>query len=209
MLTINYMTNALLTSSDSIPESQLLAAETLNAEIDLSTDPLVVQMKNTDRLERIRTSMLARADLIFQTSPVSRVMRRDWNIVSAKLFLNSLSPQIRQRISDDLVELVWQSTDLLDSLQTLRKPDDENLWMRPRKLQLQVIHPLAAQWLRCMRNIDSCYLIMINAEKSGVITRKHRWAMLGPTQMAYMGFKASAMNLPLRAAKELLEEIGL
>jgi hypothetical protein len=50
---------------------------------------------------------------------------------------------------------------------------------------------------------------MINAEKSGVITRKHRWAMLGPTQMAYMGFKASAMNLPLRAAKDLLEEIGL
>lgn len=190
--------------------THLAVGPTLDEQIEMSSDPLVVQMKNSDRLERIRASMTARADLIFHTSPVSRVMRRDWNIVSAKLFLNALDERLRQRIADDLVELVWQSTDLLESLQTnIRLDKQDMIWMRPRKIELQVVHPLAAQWLRCMRTIDSCYLIMINAEKSGIITRKHRWAMMGPTQMAYMGFKSSAMNLPLKAAKDLLEEAGM
>lgn len=192
-----------------LPTTNLDIDPTLDQAIDSSDDPLVVQLKNTERLSKIRADFRASAKLIFNTSPVSRVMRRDWNIVSAKLFLNALDPRIKQRIASDLTELHWQSNDLLEGLQSLPMSKVEPMWMRPRKIELQVVHPLAAQWLRCMRTIDECYLIMINAEKSGVITRKHRWAMLAPTQMAYMGFKASAMNLPLKDARQLLEEAGL
>lgn len=182
---------------------------TLDAEINSSTDHVIVELKGSERLARIRTSLKARASITMKTSPVSRVMRRDWNIVSAKLFLNAIDHHQRNRIASDLTELHWQSTDLLEVLRAIPMPKAEAMWMRPRALELQVVHPLAAQWLRCMRTLDECYLIMINAEKSGSITRKQRWAMVAPTQMAYMGFKASAMNLPLKTSMELLEQAGL
>lgn len=198
-----------LTNAPTHEATRLDVDPTLDREIDSSTDPVVVQMKNNDRLERIRTTLRARASIIFSTAPVSRVIRRDWNIVSAKLFLNAIDDRLRTRIANDLTELHWQANDLLDALKSIPRPKDEAMWMRPRLVEVQVVHPLAAQWLRSMRTIDECYLIMINAEKAGVITRKHRWAMVAPTQLAYMGFKASAMNLPLKSTAELLEEAGL
>jgi len=198
-----------LTERPATMPSLLVVDSALDNEIDNATDPLIVEMKNTHRLDRIRTNLRADVTVVFKTSPVSRVMRRDWNLVSAKMFLNAIDERQRKRIATDLTELHWQANDLLDALQALPMPKEDWAWMRPRQIDAQVVHPLAAQWLRCMKTIDECYLILINAEKAKIITRKQRWAMVAPSQLAYLGFKTSAMNLPLKSTTELLEAAGL
>jgi len=187
------------------PTQSLRTDLALDAVVDSSTDPLVVELKGSERLAKLKLDLMVQTTTLFKTSPVSRVMRRDWNIVTVKMFFNTMDPRMMARIRDDLTELQWQAADLLDSLKSIPMSKVEPMWMRPRSIEVQVISPLAGQLLRTMKIIDQCYLIMINAEKAEIITRKRRWAMMAPVQLAYLGFKTAAMNLPLKSTTELLE----
>lgn len=189
--------------------TDLTVDELLDNEVGESTEPLVVEMKNAHRLERIRASMKASASLVLVASPVARILRRDWNLVSAKLFLNCLDSEYAKLVREDAAEMTWQMSDLLDMAKTIPLTGVDQSWMRPRQLNLQIVHPIAAQWLRAFTRYDQAYTILINAQKSGRITPKRRWAYTFPCQMAYMGFKARAMKLPLKSTAELLEEAGL
>lgn len=180
----------------------------LDRELEDSNEPLVVELKCSHRIEKIRTSLTASATVTFSTSPVARILRRDWNLVSAKMFLNCLDEEYAKLVQDDADELAWQTNDLLDMVKSLPIGNMEMAWMRPRQLNLQIVHPLAAQWLRAFVKYDKAFAILINAEKAQRITRAKRWQLTFPTQMAYMGFKARAMKLPLKSTSELLEEAG-
>lgn len=182
---------------DDTPREQdnLKADTALDSAIEASTDPVVISLKNAHRLEKIRASLRAEAELLMQTSPMSRIMRRDWNIVSAKLFLNALDPAYSALIKKDLDELHWQVDDLAHQLKMLRLSTLDKTWMRPRQMVVQVIHPLTASWLRAFKRFDTSFCLLINAEKAGLITRRQRFAMLAPSQLTYFAFKARAMNL--------------
>ncbi|WP_234265109.1 hypothetical protein [Hydrogenophaga sp. NFH-34] len=192
-----------------INHNDLSVDRVLDNELETSTEPLVVELKNGHRLQRIRASMSAAASIQFATSPIARILRRDWNIVSAKLFLNCLDPDWAKLVREDAAEMTWQMSDLLDIVKSLPVGQIEHAWMRPRKINLQIVHPICAQWLRAFTKYDQAYTILINAQKSGRMQPKQRWALTLPSQMAYMGFKARAMKLPLKSTTELLEEAGL
>lgn len=181
----------------------------LDDELERSVDPLVVRMKNEHRLTNLRASLRAEATIMMKTSPISRVMRRDWNIVSAKLFLNALEPAYQSQIKRDLDELHWQVDDLWDQVKHLPSSGIDSSWMVPRQLTLQVVHPLTASWLRGFRKFDDCFSALLVAEKGTLITRRQRFAFLAPVQLAYFSFKATAMKLPLKTTDELLSEAGL
>lgn len=181
----------------------------LDDELEHSVDPLVVRMKNEHRLTNLRASLRAEATIMMKTSPISRVMRRDWNIVSAKLFLNALEPAYQSQIKRDLDELHWQVDDLWDQVKHLPSSGIDSAWMVPRQLTLQVVHPLTASWLRGFRKFDDCFSALLLAEKGTLITRRQRFAFLAPVQLAYFSFKATAMKLPLKTTDELLSEAGL
>lgn len=195
-------------NSPSTPDI-LNADATLDTELESSSDPLVVRMKNEHRLTKLRASLRADAKIVMRTSPIARVMRRDWNIVSAKLFLNALDPNYQAQIKRDLDELHWQVDDLWDQLKLLPTAGFDATWMHPRQLSLQVVHPLTASWLRAFRKFDECFGALLVAEKGTLITRRQRFAFLAPVQLAYFSFKATAMNLPLKTTDELLNEAGI
>lgn len=198
-----------MTTEDTpVPENLDTEAE-LDAQLDQSNDPLIVQMKNENRIANLRASLRASVTITMQTSPLSRVMRRDWNIVSAKLFLNAIDQSYQQQIKHDLDELHWQSDDLLEQLQLFPAEKLDSSWMVPRQLNLQVVHPLTASWLRAFRKFDKSIAILINAERAELITRRQRFSFLAPVQLAYFSFKATAMKLPLKTTDELLSEAGL
>lgn len=194
--------------SQSAPDL-LNADEALDTELESSLDPLVVRMKNEHRLTKLRASLRADANIVMRTSPLARVMRRDWNIVSAKLFLNALDPTYQAQIRRDLDELHWQVDDLWDQVKHLPTEGFDTNWMLPRQLSLQVVHPLTASWLRAFRRFDECFGTLLVAEKGALITRRQRFAFLAPVQLAYFSFKATAMNLPLKTTDELLNEAGI
>lgn len=188
------------------PLNSLQVDPVLDEQIDSSSDPLVVELKNENRLDNLRTNMRVSTSLQFNTSPMSRVMRRDWNLVSAKLFLNTLDREKCAVIKEDLIEFTWQCNALLETLQAIPMASVDPFYLHPRRLDIQIVHPLAAGWLRAMRTLDECYVIMINAEKSGRISRKQRWALATPCQLSYMGFKSSAMDRPLSQTTQLIED---
>ncbi|MBS3912846.1 MAG: hypothetical protein KGZ70_13765 [Hydrogenophaga sp.] len=198
-----------MTTDDSTLDHALNADIELDAQLNATDDPVIVQMKNEHRIDRIRARLRASATIQMKTSPISRVLRRDWNIVSAKLFLNSLDGDYQQQIRRDLDELHWQVDDLLDQLRATPFGPLDSSWMTPRLLNVQVIHPLTASWLRAFRTFDACFEVLINAERAQKITRKQRFAFTAPVQLAYFSFKATAMKLPLKTTDELLDDAGL
>jgi hypothetical protein len=197
-----------MTTEDSTAPATLNADEELDKELALTADPVIVQMKNENRIASLRTKLRAQATITMRTSPISRVLRRDWNIVSANLFLNCLYGDYQNEIRNDLAELHWMVDDLKHELSVLPIGSLDTSWMVPRRLDVQVIHPLTASWLRAFRNFDKCFEILINAERSNLITRKQRFAFTAPVQIAYLIFKAKAMNMPLKTTDELLSEAG-
>ena len=198
-----------MTTDDSTTPASLNADKELDLELEKSVDPVIVQMKNENRIAKLRAKLRAEATITMRTSPISRVLRRDWNIVSAKLFLNSLEADYQKEIRSDLDDLHWMVDDLLDQLTVMPIGKLDASWMVPRQLNVQVIHPLTASWLRAFRNFDKCFEILINAERSQLITRKQRFAFSTPVQMAYLSFKAKAMKIPLKTTDELLSEAGI
>ena len=181
----------------------------LDEEVEGFHEPLILSLKNGNLMDTLRTSLRAEATVTYQTSPVARIVRRDWNIVSAKLFVSALDHDYAKKIRADVSDMTWQMQDVLDVARTLPIPDLDTSWMRPRELRLQIVHPLAAQWLRAFTLLDQAYAILINAELDERITPEMRWQIIAPAQMAYMGFKATAMRLPLKSTAELLEEAGI
>lgn len=188
------------------PLNTLSVDQTLNHELDSATEPLIVTLKNSQRIDALRVNLRARTSVVFNSSPIARIMRRDWNIVSAKLFLNALDRGCAEKIRENVVEFAWQTQDLLETVRSMPLGELDTSWMRPRLLDVQIIHPFAGQWLRAFQRYDEAYAILINAQKTGRLTPKQRWALTAPCQLAYIGFKATAMNLQLKTAVELLEE---
>lgn len=143
----------------------------------------------------IRARMRAREKIIFEASPVARIIRRDWNFVSTKLYINALDREYRMLIDDDANELCWQVEDALED--TLRMPFErvDTKWMRPRNIELEIIHPIAAKWLRAMINLDKMYALLVSAEKRGLITRRKRHGFILPSLVAYVAFKSTATKM--------------
>lgn len=77
-----------------IPQPKVLS---VNLESDDSAPAIDVEMKNAHRMEALRPRMRAHVDATFEASPVARVMRRDWNIVSSKLYMHALDPAYRKK----------------------------------------------------------------------------------------------------------------
>ena len=166
-----------------------------------------VEMKNSDRMQSLRARMRAHVDTTFQTGPMARVMRRDWNIVSAKLYVHAIDPAYRKRIEDDIVEMCWQVDDTADEVRAMPFQRLDRSWLHPRRMQLEVVHPLTARWLRAMMTMDELFALLVSAEKAGMITRRKRHAILLPCQVTYLAFKATAMKMSFSSGDALLSDL--
>lgn len=185
------------------PTLQILSVDTSNEE-----DPngAMVTLKNADRLNALRTRMRASVDVTFEASPVARVMRRDWNLVSRKLYMNARDHLYYKKIESDLVEMCWQMDDVADQIRAMPYQRLDRSWLRPRRMRVDIVHPMTAAWLRSMVKLDEVFALLVCAEKSGMITRRKRQAIMLPCQLAYMVFKATSMKLEFKFEDEMLIE---
>lgn len=166
-------------------------------------------LKNLHKLDRIRAKYRATTDVWVLASPIARVLRRDWCLVTSKMFLNvAETPSLEAKIRNELQELHWQIDDLADQVKIFPFARDTS-WVTPRPMTIDIVHPLAASWLRAMMKMDKVFVDLVCAEKAERITRRQRFSLLLPSQLAYMGFKATSMQLQLKTASELLAEMQL
>lgn len=198
------MLPSLLTSSAAQPQTPESRAITTVQEFHTPA------MKNADRLEDIAARMSVDSQqTVFQTSSVSRVIRRDWNIVCAKMFVFGLKRDYRKKIEEDLNELHWQVADLAEVTDIGLFSEQDASWLSPVTVSLRIVCPQGASWLRAMHAWDNSDAKLITAVKAGLITKEKRFAMMAAVQMAYVGFKGTAMRKPLKTSSEMLEEAQL
>lgn len=179
-------------------DDSLLTATSDDGDSDL------VALKNDHRIENLRARQRAYVDATFEASPIARVIRRDWNILSAKLYINALSHSYRRQIEADMTEFATQVHETATDVRLMPFGHLERSWLRPRRMKIQVVHPITGMWLRSMRTLDEIYAILICAEKTGLISARKRQAIMLPCHLSYLAFKCTAMKIQLKTSDELL-----
>lgn len=154
-------------------------------------------IKNQRRIDEVRARMVVDSKITILTSTMSRIMRKDWNIVSTKMYVHTLNPQIKVRVNDALSELNWEVADLNESAEFSLFKNLDHTWLAPEHFLVKILSPESASWLRAVQSIDLCIAKMLTAEKQGLIVKKQRLDALAGVNLAYTAFKYSAMNMAI------------
>lgn len=153
------------------------------------------QARDNDRIERIRTSAEARIRVVAYTAPLCRVLRKDYNIVSTKMFLaRGLKAQ---ELSVALRELERGSIEA--ELFSDRFRRDYGVVFPPQAFDIRVISPFANRYRRCISRLDDVNLLLLQAETKGVVKRKERMEIVKPCLALLHEVKRIALDLPRRA----------
>lgn len=198
------MQSTLLLPKDTPP---LPVAEDCSPERrQLQTTPL----KNANRIDEIQCRLrVIASNVLFLSGSTARTVRRDWNIVCSKMFVFGLNSAYQKRIQDDLTELHWQISDLSEITGTDLFTIQDLTWLAPVHIEMRIISPMASSLLRALQSWDLSVAKLLTAERNGLIDKPKRQAMLSAVNMAYVGFKGTAMKLSMKTTKEMLEESHL
>lgn len=187
------------------PSLQILSVDdVLTPDPQAEQDDALVRLKNSERMDAFKPKMRAYSEVTFDASPIARVMRRDWNILSINIYIHARDYRERGKIESDLVEMCWQVDDTADQVRSMPFAHLDRQWLSPRRMRVQIVHPIAARLLRSLMTLDEAYRLLICAEKAQMISMKKRHAILLPCQLSYMTFKATAMKMQFRTTDELL-----
>jgi hypothetical protein len=151
-------------------------------------------LKNDHRIQEIDSSMEANTQVTLLSSTMSRIMRKDWNIVCAKMYVFSLDRAIGHKINDALNALHWQVSDLVESPTVSIFKYSDTSWLKPEDFELRVVSAEAASWLRAICKIDDCVAKLLTAQHEGHIDKQIRVRALAAVSLAYTNFKFIAMN---------------
>lgn len=162
-----------------------------SASVDL---PVV---KNQSRIDEVRARMATSEDAIITTSTMSRIIRKDWNIVTTKLYISCLKSPLRGKIQESLAELHWEVEDLSSNPAVTMFQNLDSSWLQEIPFSLKIVSPEAASWFRAIKTIDRCIAKMMTAERAGLLEKKQRLAALAGVNMAYTAFKYMAMDKPI------------
>lgn len=175
-----------------------------------SRPPETTPLKNSNRIDDILCRMSVEAtEVVFLSSWAARTMRRDWNIICSKMYVFGLNPSYKARIQEDLTELHWQVSDLADVTGTDLFAVQDLTWLAPTIMELRIVNPHASSLLRAIRSLDLSMARLLTAERNALIDKEKRQAMLSGVNMAYIGFKGTAMKVPMKSTSEMLQESNL
>lgn len=139
--------------------------------------------------------MRAHQQVTFEASPIARIIRRDWNFVSIKLYIHAFDPEYSKIINDDIIDFAWQVDDAYDDISRMPFQKVDATWMRPRSMSLEIVHPITARWFKTMIKLDKIYSALVSAEKAGLISKRKRHAFILPSLIAYTNFKSTATKI--------------
>lgn len=157
-------------------------------------DPRLTTLKNADRIDEIVSSLVFQRQETFAAGPIARTTRRDWNIVSAKMFVFSRNANYRALIEADLAEFQYQVSELYKMASIGTFNDVDTSWLQKITLDLKIVSPMSASWLRAMKVWDTCTARLLSAEREGTLDKPMKRRMMHPVVISYIGFKRRAMK---------------
>jgi hypothetical protein len=191
------------------PDSASLAPAT--SKIVDEKQPFATQsLKNVSRIDEIESRMsVEEIEVMLLSSWAIRTLKRDWNIVCSKMYVFGLDSRYKARIVEDLNELHWQVDDLATVTDAELFSSQDLSWLTPVCITLKVVSPQAASLLRAVRRWDLCMAKLLTAERTTLINKAKREGMLLGVNMAYLGFKGTAMKRAMGSTREMLQEENL
>lgn len=167
-------------------------------------------MKNADRIDEIACTMsVVSKEVLLMTSPISRTIRRDWNIVSAKMYVFGLKRDHRALMEEDLKELHHQINELYVTASMGMFSDLDVSWLDLLRIEVKIISAQSSSLLRAMKIWDACVARLLTAERMGIIDKKTRRNILFPATTAYLGFKKTVMRSKTHKERGQVEKSSL
>jgi hypothetical protein len=167
-------------------------------------------LKNVDKIGALNTNIDSQVVARFLSWQVSREVRRDYHLVTSKLFKRSRDKVFRAQAKSLLVEMVVQGEFLKES--ALEYPAPPSDLVVPMEVPLRVVSPEAGLLYRAFSEADAPIAALNHASKTDVISKEHMEQLVKPFLDAYKDFKSFVMGqqqLSTKTAAELGAEGGI
>lgn len=155
-------------------------------------------VRDAERIERIRTPVEARVRVVLYTAPLCRAVRKDYHIVSAKMFL-ARGEKVRA-LSEALREAERACVEA--QLYARRYRGEYGVQFPPQSFELRVVSPFAHRYLRAILELDPVNLLLLQAETRGVLARRERMEIVRPCLALLFEVKRIALDLPEPQGRE-------
>lgn len=162
-------------------------------------------LKNVRRVEEIRTKLEVNINAVFFTWQVCRPVRRDFHLVTSKLYIKSLKPELRSQIGALCDEFVLQ-TEFLKSecAQYVLNYD-----LGATHVPLRIVNRDAALIYKTFKDVDEIMARLQCAQTDLLISREKANEIVRPVFEAFSSIKSYALQNNTRTAAELGKDIGI
>jgi hypothetical protein len=173
----------------------------------ITDDGLV--LKNTGMIEDIITRLEHRADVDLVSWQISRILRRDYNIVSKKMFIRCRDRNGREQVRGLIEELMLQA-EMLRGESLKYEAFKETHPLVPTALVLRVVSPETMQMLKALLVIDQAIGLVKSANIAGHVDKSTMEAFPVVALKAYTDVKQYVMGtISTGTATELAREQGV
>lgn len=165
-------------------------------------------IKNTAKIESINAQVDTRITASFYSWQVSREVRRDFNLLSAKIVTRAKSANAKDHIREMLVEMRQQA--VLLQVEAQRFPIMQ--LASPDPVELRLVSPLAAQLYRAFNEADLSIARLTEVSKAGIIMQSNQESIVEPFFAVYKDLKGYLLGTAISSTKtaaQLGREIGV
>lgn len=159
------------------------------------------KIKNVDKIEAVTAGMDCRVEARFYSWQISREMRRDFHLLSRKIFLRARNETFRQNLRDLLLELRMQATFVAAEAESYEKPQ----FPFPQVVPFRIVSKEGSMLYKICCEADLPIAILTEASKSGRITQQHSESMIEPFMLAYKDLKHFLMGQATQSTKTAAE----
>ena len=163
---------------------------------------MLTTMRDTDRIERIRTEMEARVEASACTARMRRFIRKDFYIVTAKMFLANHEKVSKLTALMRTMETAVEKSKHLTS----HMEDDASVTLECSHYYIRLISPLSQRLLKAVLSVDRINAILVKMEVKGKITRQDRLKLIVEPLKHLEEIKTVALDLPPPLTKEQRQE---
>ncbi|WP_143450326.1 hypothetical protein [Janthinobacterium sp. BJB446] len=159
-------------------------------------------LKNVDKIECIRTRMDSRMTVSLYSWQASREIRRDFNLLSCKIFTRGQDKRFLAQVRELLLEMVTEG----EFLKADALPFFDGALPEPMHFPLRIVCPEAGLLLRAFQDADKPIAYLNLAASSGKLDRIAANDMAFPFLAAYRNLKMFLLGI--NTSKETAQALG-
>lgn len=172
----------------------------------LVTDDGLV-LKNVEKIEEIGSRMESRIEVLTQSWQICRNLRRDFNLISSKVYKISRAKESRNKILDLLMEVALQAADLESRSSQFTEAGEP----QTRLVPLRIVSAEASMLFNSMKQADRCYGRLNWARTQMQLTERQMEEIVEGYEIAYGDLKRFLFkaNDSTKTAGELGKDMGI